>query len=310
MKNFHLTPILLAAAVIVGACSSGPRTTTLLDQTRSEYRIAHGNFNVANFAVVEMKLADEAMALANAAAANHDSSEKIDKLAYLAKQKIALAQEVGKQKAAEATVVNAGKERDQIRLDQRTQEADQAKASAEQSKQAALLAQGDAAQAQRQTQLAQDETLEAQRKAQEAQARAAQFEAQLTALAAKKTERGLVITLGDVLFGTDLSRLNAEGMQTAQKLALVLQQNPQRTVLVEGFTDSTGSAAHNQELSERRASAVRSALLEQGVAGERVTTRGYGEAHAVAANDTAGHRQLNRRVEIVVSDATGKITAR
>ena len=120
----------------------------------------------------------------------------------------------------------------------------------------------------------------------------------------------MVITLGDVLFGTDLARLNADGMRTAQKLANVLQQNPKRTVLIEGFTDSTGTAAHNQELSERRASAVRNALQELGVARERVAIRGYGEAYPVAANDTAQNRQLNRRVEIVLSDDTGKTTAR
>jgi outer membrane protein OmpA-like peptidoglycan-associated protein len=73
-------------------------------------------------------------------------------------------------------------------------------------------------------------------------------------------------------------------------------------VLVEGFTDSTGSAAHNQELSERRASAVASALTEMGVGRERVAMRGYGEAYPVAPNDTAGNKQLNRRVEIVLSN--------
>ncbi len=115
MKNFYLTPLLLSVAMLVGACSTGPRTTSLLDQTRTDYRIAQGNANVARYAVVEMKLADEAMTQANAAAIDHDHDDKIDKLAYLAKQKIALAQEVGKQKAAEAEVANAGKERDQIR---------------------------------------------------------------------------------------------------------------------------------------------------------------------------------------------------
>lgn len=310
MKYFSLTPVLLAVALVVGACGVVPRTTSLLDQTRTDYRMAQGNTNVARYATLEMKLADDAMAQANAAALDNNSAEKVDALAYLAKQKIALAQEVGKQKSAEAEVANAGKERDQIRLDQRTNEANQAKSSAEQSKQAALTAQSDTAEAQRKAQVAQDQTLDAQQQAQQAQARAASFEAQLAELAAKKTERGLVITLGDVLFGTDLARLNADGMQTAQKLAQVLQQHPQRTVLVEGFADSTGSTAHNQELSERRASAVRTALLELGVAAARVTIRGYGEAYAVAANDTASNRQLNRRVEIVVSDATGNTTAR
>ena len=296
MKKYYATPILLAIAALVGACSSGPATTSLLDQTRSDYRMAQSNPNVASYAALEMKQAGDALAQANAAASGNDSAEKIDKLAYLAKQKIALTQEVAKQKSAEAEVVSAGKQRDQIRLDQRTTEADQAKASAEKSRMAAQVAQGEAA--------------DAQRKTQEAQARAAQLEAQLADLAAKKTERGMVITLGDVLFGTDLARLNVEGMRTAEKLANVLQKNPQRTVLVEGFTDSTGTAAHNQDLSERRATAVRGALQELGVARERVAIRGYGETYPIAANDTAQNRQLNRRVEIVLSDDTGKISPR
>ena len=296
MKKTQFTPVLLAITVLVAACSSMPKTTSLLDQTRNDYMMAQNNPQVMTYATSEMKQASDALAQANDAANNNDSLDKIDKLAYLAKQKIALTQEVAKQKSAEAEVANAGKERDQIRLDQRTNEANRANVNAEQSKLAAQIAQG--------------ETAEAQRQAQEAQARAAQLESQLSDLSAKKTERGIIITLGDVLFGTDQARLNPEGMRTAQKLADILQQNPQRTVLVEGFTDSTGSAEHNQELSERRAAAVRSALQLQGVNRDRIAVRGYGEAFPVAANDTAQNRQLNRRVEIILSDANGKITPR
>lgn len=303
MKKIHLAPILLAIAALVGACSSVPTTTSLLDQTRSDYRMAQSNPKVASYAPLEMKQAGEAMEQANAAASHNDSAEKVDKLAYLARQKIALTQEVAKQKSAEAEVASAAKERDQIRLAQRTNEADQAKLAAEKSQLAAQAAQ-------RSTQVAQEEAAAAQRKTQEAQAHAAQLEAQLADLAAKKTARGIVITLGDVLFGTDMANLNPNGMRTVQKLADVLRQNPQRTVLVEGFTDSTGTAAHNQELSERRATAVRSALLELGVARERVAIRGYGESYPVAANDTAQNRQLNRRVEIILSDESGKIKNR
>ena len=296
MKNNYLKPVLLAIAVLVGACSSMPTTTSLLDQTRSDYRAAQNNPNVAKYAPLEMKQAGEALNQANAAADDKDSEKKVDKLAYLAKQKIALTQEAAKQKSAEANVASAGKERDQLRLDQRTSEADQAKRSAEQAKLEA--------------QIAQDQTAQAQRKTQEAQARAAQLEAQLADLAAKKTERGMVITLGDVLFGIDMATLNPDGMRTAQKLAAVLQQNPQRTVLVEGFTDSTGSVSHNQELSERRATAVRSALQGMGVGRERIAIRGYGQGYPVATNDSAQNRQLNRRVEIVLSDATGNVAQR
>lgn len=310
MKNFYLTPVLLAVAVLVGACSTTPKSTSLLDQTRSDYRMAQSNPGVATYAPLEMKQAGDALAQANAAANDNASAEKIDQLAYLARQKIALTQEVAKQKSAEAEVAGAGKVRNQILLDQRTNEANIANNSAEKSRVAAQVAQGEAAEAQRKAQAAHEEAAAALRKTQEAQARATQLEAQLVELAARKTDRGIVITLGDVLFGTDLARLNPQGMLTAQKLANVLQQNPQRTVLVEGFTDSTGATAHNQDLSERRAGAVQSALLELGVARERVAIRGFGETYPVAANDTAQNRQLNRRVEIVLSDDKGKLTAR
>ncbi|QDQ25375.1 OmpA family protein [Chitinimonas arctica] len=296
MKKSTSTPVLVAIAAMLAACGSVPTTTSLLDQTRLEFQAAQNNPQVATYAQQEIKLAGDAMAQANTAASQDDSKEKIDKLAYIAKQKIALSQEVAKRKGAEAEVASSGKARDAMRLEQRTIEADQAKLNAEQAK---LV-----------TQAAQTDTAEAQRQMQEAQARNAQLEAQLADLAAKKTERGMVITLGDVLFGTDMARLNPDGMRTAQKLADVLQQNPQRNVLVEGFTDSTGSGPHNQELSERRAGAVQSALQELGVARSRVSTRGYGETHPVADNDTAQSRQLNRRVEIVLSDASGVIPQR
>ena len=90
---------------------------------------------------------------------------------------------------------------------------------------------------------------------------------QLKELNAKKTERGLVITLGDVLFSTNKAQLKSGGMRNVQKLADFLKQYPQRKVLVEGYTDSTGSNSLNQELSERRANAVRTALLDMGITG-------------------------------------------
>ena len=324
MKKTYLTPIILAVVALLAACGSTPKTTVLLSEIHGEYRMAQNNPNVATYAALEMKQASDAMAQVDAVANDRGSDEKIDKLAYLARQKIALTQEVTKQKMAEAEVANAGKVRNQLLLDQRTNEANAAKISADRSKLAAALAQNDAAraqsstllaqqqsaQAQRQTQLAKDDAANAQRIALDAQARAALLEAQLADLAAKKTDRGMVITLGDVLFGTDLARLNNDGINTAQKLAKILQLNPQRNVLVEGFADSTGTAAHNLELSERRAGAVRAALADLGIGQDRVAIRGYGESYPVAANDTAENRQLNRRVEIVLSDDDGKVMAR
>lgn len=315
MQSLRLNLSLLAVAMLA-ACSTVPSTTTL-EQTRADYHALQASPMAATYAPLEMKQAGDALQLANVSAAQNDSQEKLDKLTYVATQKIALAREVTKQKGAEAESAQASQDRDQLRLQQRTAEADRAnmntriaESESAEAKRAAQVARDQAQSAKQSTQLAVADAAAAQRVAEEAQARSAQLEAQLSELAARKTERGMVITLGDLLFGTDLARLNADGMRSAQKLATLLQQNPQRTVLVEGFADSTGTSAHNQELSERRANAVRTSLREMGVAPDRISTRGYGETLPVAANDTAANRQLNRRVEIVLSDANGKITAR
>jgi outer membrane protein OmpA-like peptidoglycan-associated protein len=289
MKNTYLTPVVLAVAALLAACGTTPRTTSLLEQTRVEYRVAQASPNVTVYAPQEMKLASDAMAKTEAVAADRGSNEEVDKLAYLARQQIALTQEITKRRMAEADVANASKQRNQLLLDQRTNEANAAQIRANTANQATLMAQNDAA---------------------NAQLRNTQLEAQLADLAAKKTERGMVITMGDVLFSTDQARLTVTGIATAQKLATFLQNNPQRNVLVEGFTDSTGAADHNQALSERRASAVQAALQQMGIASERVAMRGYGESFPVAANDTALNRQLNRRVEIVLSDDSGRVMAR
>lgn len=327
----------------------------------------------ATYAPLEIKQAGESLALANLAANSHDSQVRIDHLAYLAHQKIAVAGEIIKLKSAQAEVVQAGKLRDKLLLDRRTFEADQLKIKAEnarseamdakRSKQLALddaaqanrntalaqnqavdskkdlkAAQSDAAnaklktqlaveevaQANRKTQLARNQAIDAQKDALNAQTQAVdaqqlaqaeqlkntQLETQLNALAAKQTSHGMVITLNGVFFKSDQARLNAYGMHSLNKLAKLLQENPQRTVLVEGFTDNTGSTAHNQALSERRANSVRIALVGLGVAKERIEIHGYGEEMPTVANDSVSNRQINRRVEIVLSDDKGTIIPR
>jgi outer membrane protein OmpA-like peptidoglycan-associated protein len=310
MKTYRLNILLASAVVLLSACASNPKSTSLLDQVRIDYAQAQSNPKVATYASLEMQSATEALAKANAAAKERESLETVDKLAYLAKQKIALANEVASRKSSESDIANAAVVRDQVRLDQRTLQADQARLKAEDAERSAQAARNAEATATQQKELAQSNAAEAQRQTAEANARNAALEAQLADLSARKTERGLVITLGDVLFGTDIARLNTDGMRMAQRLATVLLQNQNRTVLIEGFTDSTGTTQHNQALSERRASAVRDVLLDLGVAGARVTVRGYGESSPVAPNDTALNRQLNRRVEIILSDERGVVSPR
>lgn len=142
------------------------------------------------------------------------------------------------------------------------------------------------------------------------QAVIAEQQRQLDALNAKKTERGMVITLGDVLFNTGRAELKSEGIRNVQKLADFLGQYGEYIVSVEGHTDSVGTNEYNQLLSERRADAVQMALLNTGISNRRVAASGYGEGYPVAGNDNAGSRQLNRRVEIILSDNDGNIVPR
>lgn len=296
MNNRKTAVSMLAAAVLAAACASAPMTTPTLDQARADFVSANNNPQVSTYAPLEFKQASEALDQANQAAARRESLNDVDRLAYVAKQRIATALEVAKGKAAEADIATASRQRDQVRLEARTAEAERAKREAE-------AAQAQAQQAQAQAEAAQ------QQNAALAQ-RAAQLEALLGDLQAVKTERGYVVTIGDVLFATNQASLTPNGMSTLRKLADVMAQNPNRTVLVEGFTDSTGSTSHNQELSQRRANAVANALAEMGVARERIAMRAYGEAFPVASNDTAGDRQLNRRVEIVLSNEGSPIPPR
>lgn len=157
MKKFPLSPALLAVALLASACSSIPSSTSLLEQARADYRVAQESSSAARYASLELRQTSEALALVNAAAADHDSTEEIDKLAYFAKQKIALTREVSTQRSAEAEVTYVGKERDQMRLDQRTNEANAAALKAQQSQAAALVPHNEAVNAKRQAQLAQDD---------------------------------------------------------------------------------------------------------------------------------------------------------
>jgi len=141
-------------------------------------------------------------------------------------------------------------------------------------------------------------------------AEADRAKAALKDLQAKQTDRGIVMTLGDVLFDTGKSNLKPGGSRVVDKLAGYLQENPQRKVAIEGFTDSVGGEEYNQELSERRAEAVKAALLRSNVDPGRVAVQGFGEEYPVAGNESSSGRQLNRRVEVVLSDETGKVAPR
>ena len=199
-------------------------------------------------------------------------------------------------RTADERIAAAGEAREKARLQARTREAEAAQRQA-------AAAESAAAQAQQRADAA------AATAGSEA-ARRAQLEAELRELQAQQTQRGLVVTLGDVLFDTGRAELRAGALRAIDRLAAFLQSNPQRRIVIEGHTDNTGGGELNLALSERRAAAVRDALLARGIESERVIARGLGESYPLATNDTAVGRQQNRRVEIVRSDQTGRVLAR
>jgi outer membrane protein OmpA-like peptidoglycan-associated protein len=317
MKPNHTFALSILALAAFAGCSSIPAENSRLEAARSDYRTAQSTPAARDLAPIELKAAGDALATADAAWMHHDSSAAVDHLAYLAQTRVAIAQEAGRQKAAEKSITEAKTTRDQMRLAARTYEADSARrdANASQlqsaaSQQQAAASQQQAAEAQRQALASQRLATVSQLQAGDAQERARQLELQIKELNAKKTERGLVVTIGDVLFDTNQSQLKPGGLRSVDKLVGFLKQYPQRQALIEGFTDSTGSDATNQALSTRRADAVRAALVHQGVSGDRLRTQGYGEAFPVAGNDDADGRRSNRRVEVILSDDGGSVAPR
>ena len=129
-------------------------------------------------------------------------------------------------------------------------------------------------------------------------------------MAVKQTERGSLVTFGDVLFEVGQAELRASAFDNIGRLAQFLRDNPDRKVIVEGYTDSTGSAAFNQTLSQRRANAVMVQLVRAGVAPERIVAQGLGMSYPVASNASHSGRAQNRRVEVTIFNDNQPVSSR
>ncbi len=138
----------------------------------------------------------------------------------------------------------------------------------------------------------------------EGQRNAADLQQQIDDLQAKVTDRGLVLTLGDVLFTTGTATLNMGAGAQLTKLSGFLNKHPDRTAQIDGYTDSVGSDEYNQGLSQRRADSVKSYLVNQGIATERLVATGKGKSSPVGDNASVTGRQQNRRVEVIIANST------
>jgi len=280
----------IAVALGLAACATVPLDTPALDNARSAVHSAEADPNVEKYAALDMHSARDELAQAEAAAVRRDEPA-IAQPAYLAAQTAHLAQLKASAKANDARVAAGQAERDQIQLRARTREVNSADAARDNANQRAQLANAAADQATQQAALATQQ--------------AAALQAEMDALKAKPTDRGLVLTLGDVLFETGRADLNPGASRNLDSLVQFLTDHPQRRVEIDGYTDSVGSDSFNLDLSQRRADTVKSVLVNRGIDPSRVTTRGYGKDFNVASNADSGGRQLNRRVEVVIGGEDG-----
>ena len=250
----------LCAGVGLAACAS-PAPPELA-QARSAYASAERDPDVGRYASVEFYEAKSAIERAESDWAAKGDSEEAIHLAYLASRRVEIAQTAAAGRKSIEEARSLSRQRDKVVIEARDREIERTR----------------------------KEAAERERKMRE----------DMEEMQALETERGLLMTLGDVVFDVDEATLRAGAMGKLVPLAHFLTDHPDRELLVEGYTDSTGSDGYNLDLSQRRAESVTKFLADSGIVPERMVATGYGKAYPQASNATPEGRQQNRRVEIVI----------
>jgi outer membrane protein OmpA-like peptidoglycan-associated protein len=278
MKRVTVIATVATVAIILAACATAPRRREQLEQARTQVQSLAQQPLAQEAAGRDLEAARQSLQEADAALQQKQPPAVVDHLAYLARRHV----EAGEARVLEARsrqeVTRAQEDRNKILMEARTRQAQNAQAQAESAKS----------------------------QAQAAEAQLANAQQQLAELQAKKTDRGVVVTLGDVLFDTAKATLKPGAELAMNRLATYLSANPQTRILIEGHTDSVGSEEYNEVLSERRARAVATELMSRGIPADQLQTIGRGKGYPVASNATPEGRQQNRRVEIVFSDPSGR----
>ncbi|MCH8497428.1 MAG: OmpA family protein [Marinobacter sp.] len=275
-RGFRLSALVLSS-VLVTSCAMSPAPPQGAENARNQLTLLQQDPALADRARVEIRAAEEAVRIAEQPLAADDAALGEHRV-YMAERAVAIAETRATTRYAEDQRLRLGEERDAARLQARTLEVDRARSAAD----AARVSEADAAAA---------ATLER-----------SEFQRQIDALQAEITDRGVVLTLGDVLFATGSAELQRGASSNLDRLVSFLSQYPDRRAHIEGHTDSVGSVEYNQSLSLRRADSVRSYLTQRGVAPQRLTTSGVGMDRPVASNANAAGRQQNRRVEIIIEN--------
>jgi outer membrane protein OmpA-like peptidoglycan-associated protein len=305
-----------------------------MERARKSYAEAKANPDVQAYAPLELQEAGKALQAAEVAEQAKET-DAILQLGYLAEKKTGFAVTTADGKVTERGIDKLNVENAELIARKRTLEAERARretgmamSEAGRARREAEMATGDAGRARREAELATSEAEQARaaaaadaeraaiakRQAEQAQsaaeeetAKAARAKAEaeelmkeLSELKAQQTERGIVLTIGDVLFATGKADLSPNANKSAEKLADFLKKHPKRDVLIEGHTDSVGKDDYNLVLSRKRADSVKYKLMADGVEADRITTVGYGKKFPLASNDTKAGKAQNRRVEVII----------
>jgi outer membrane protein OmpA-like peptidoglycan-associated protein len=285
-RRFLTIPFLL---LLLTACSGPLAMNPMLEEASADFESASQDSTVLVYAPVALVEAEEELERSRSLWEARADRTLIEHHAYLARQKTAIARETANLNRAQVEIERAEPERQRVLIDIRRSQAVRAEQRAEQ---------------------ALEEARREREEAEQARKRAEELAERVNELEAQQTERGLVLTLGDVLFDFDRAELQPGGQRAVAELARFLGEYPERNVMIEGFTDSIGSEEYNENLSLRRANSVRQALLDRGISSNRIETVGYGMRYPVATNQTESGRQQNRRVEVIISDQSGSIPER
>ena len=287
-----------AALLAVVGCSRLPERVASVEEAREALAALEREPLAGRVAAREIAAGREALAEADDAYEERAPLPLIEHQAYVAQRYADISKELVTEARAREEVESGEADRNRIIAEARAREAEAA----------AREAEATARELEVQARLTEEQTRAAEAadaRSLEAQERNQALERELEELEARDTDRGLVLTLGDVLFDTGQATLKPGAAATIDRLAQFMRDYPERAVRIEGHTDAAGSDDLNRGLSERRAEAVREALVARGLEETRIATLGFGEERPIAGNDTPGGRQQNRRVEIVVSDAQG-----
>ena len=272
MKKRNTTlGLAVSFSVLMTGCASTPPQNDKVDEARAAYNEISKDPNVARSGDRQLRNARDELSRAERLLQEEKDISQIEHSAYLANRHAQIAAEQGKRAELQQQIESADERRKELEFQMQSGRAEAARQEAEKLRQ--------------------------------------QMQ-EMREMQAEQTDRGMVLTLGDVLFDLNRAELKAAGADTVQRLAKFMSEYEDRRVRVQGYTDSTGKASYNRDLSKRRAEAVGNALVSMGISPDRVETEGLGEEYPVASNDNAAGRQQNRRVEIVISDADGNIEVR